>query len=1352
MTDLNLPAVSPFRRGLRYFGPNNNNSYLFFIHDLQSWTTKRLLEFFNQELPNCNEIIQSVVKKYSPNLGIYFILRVDGSNKNLALSTVHLLYDKLHISSEIKWKECNSTRSSRFYNRSTFADSFKKPLPSDFFSNHLNPESTCFNLCASWNVNGWNTEKKDGVLYFISTFKPACLCFQEIGNSQFLCETKNSSPYLTNYKSIHRRYNPNVPGMRGLYIGIHKSCTFSPDPISFKYIISVNVFSFWNQKCSIGNIYFPQSRWKEARTIALQELNQWLSSHNSDNHPAILVGDFNMPLEKIRKYISNHFPDWSVAESRNKQFTWAKGKHSSCIDHIVFNRAMETHINMTSTCSSFYDVSDHNPIILSCKKDPSDVFKKPSKVFKWSKHICNTKSSSILSHNYFSVLDDELSKNVNNLSADDMVQKFIDSSNAIGKDIKALIPTTQHTPGFHCPYYIRKLSHEKHLAYMNIKPLSNCENIDKYLEQFTLYNKLCLTIKRIKSKFRSNKYKANVISMGKLFVDKNYRLGWCKLKKISNPSSASSPNTVIKNSIGQDLFTHSDQLRRWAEHYKNLASDVTGHSLDRYYWNAIFPHANLTPWNINEPISLSEIRSIILSMKNNKAPGPDGIPIEFYKAIFSDMENESNITNAQHCLEIIFNKIWDGSFPRNWNSAAIVSIPKKGDLSDCNNYRGISLINVGLKILSKIVTDRISKYAFSHNFIRPEQFGFRNREECISLFISIRDICQRRKFANKFTYVAFLDLKKAYDSVPIFNILTKLYNLGIRGKCFDFLSNLYLTSKARARLLDMLSEEFPIKRGVRQGCPLSPILFNLFINDVLDGCDKYGVKIGDKKCCGGLFADDIVLIAPTAKKLQKLLRRVLHWANINEMSFGIAKCATMVIKPLNFRKTPDYEDPTFYFNMHSLPKVSCYTYLGIPFSDDLSLQPILSNMYTKVNKSLNSFRGFLTNNTIPIPFKKMVLQSFIISKVLYYAPLLGSNKKRTSRVQSLVHKGILWCIGSSSKDKNNKPKDKVNNSYISLYALTRDLQIPPLAATCAAQQIKCFKKWKSSNCIIKDLIKFIPPMSHYSWTKESKSLSKKLVKRNLKNVKEVKEDYWKNSPLNNGIKALRYTNNKFSDTKCLFRLSYDKPQLNLGINWILRIRAGYEKTTRIAIASNRVTDDCPRQCPCCDIGKQSFQHWILECSKFSQLRSKYLYFINDLFNLFLNKYHSLYIFYLTSDQEIIDKINNYIFTFLLGGTLAFNELHIDDGERRHLKEQLYGSSGSSVPYILSLAQFLTESMPIISSSMELLFDRFSKTPNVTRSVDVVPIRHRNNHIPYTGSNSAVNSLDSWESLVDTTLS
>jgi len=86
------------------------------------------------------------------------------------------------------------------------------------------------------------------------------------------------------------------------------------------------------------------------------------------------------------------------------------------------------------------------------------------------------------------------------------------------------------------------------------------------------------------------------------------------------------------------------------------------------------------------------------------------------------------------------------------------------------------------------------------------------------------------------------------------------------------------------------------------------------------------------------------------------------------MSFGINKCATLVVKPLNFTYPPDYEDPTFYMEMYTIPKTSCYTYLGIPFSEDLSLKPILSNMYIKVNKAFHSFKSILLNRTIPIGF------------------------------------------------------------------------------------------------------------------------------------------------------------------------------------------------------------------------------------------------------------------------------------------------------------------------------------------------------------------------------------------------
>jgi hypothetical protein len=120
----------------------------------------------------------------------------------------------------------------------------------------------------------------------------------------------------------------------------------------------------------------------------------------------------------------------------------------------------------------------------------------------------------------------------------------------------------------------------------------------------------------------------------------------------------------------------------------------------------------------------------------------------------------------------------------------------------------------------------------------------------------------------------------------------KLYKMRLCGKCYEFLTNLYITSKARAVFNGQLSEEFPIHRGVRQGCPLSSILFNIFINNVLDNCNNYGVIIKTngnevKRYCGGLFADDIVLITLDKTKLKNLLNSVFNWSIKNEMTFGI---------------------------------------------------------------------------------------------------------------------------------------------------------------------------------------------------------------------------------------------------------------------------------------------------------------------------------------------------------------------------------------------------------------------------------------------------------------------------------
>ena len=135
---------------------------------------------------------------------------------------------------------------------------------------------------------------------------------------------------------------------------------------------------------------------------------------------------------------------------------YAKGTRLFYIDHVIYNEALVTHINKTSVCTSFYDIYDHKSILSSCNKVLSDGFMRPAKVSKWSTHICKTKNSDILSHNYFSILANDLDSHYNSLTADEMVEKFINTANNIGKDIKAFIPTNLKGSAFHCAYYIKK--------------------------------------------------------------------------------------------------------------------------------------------------------------------------------------------------------------------------------------------------------------------------------------------------------------------------------------------------------------------------------------------------------------------------------------------------------------------------------------------------------------------------------------------------------------------------------------------------------------------------------------------------------------------------------------------------------------------------------------------------------------------------------------------------------------------------------------------------------------------------------------------------------------------------------
>ncbi|MCO5550338.1 hypothetical protein L7F22_003822 [Adiantum nelumboides] len=226
----------------------------------------------------------------------------------------------------------------------------------------------------------------------------------------------------------------------------------------------------------------------------------------------------------------------------------------------------------------------------------------------------------------------------------------------------------------------------------------------------------------------------------------------------------------------------------------------------------------------------------------------------------------------------------------------LISIPKKGDPTYTDNYRGISLINVALKIVTTILVTRIALTLEMRGFFLKGQAGFRFREECIGQVACLKEMVIRRKNDRKSTYAVFVDFRKAYDSVPHEAFFYKLEAVGVGGKALRFVKALYSHSQVCIRVGDRLSEPIKIERGVRQGCPGSPTLFNIFINDVINEAADFGVDIPGltQKIQGLLFADDLVLLADSPLELQNALDRLSTWAHSWGMKFGISKCQATV--------------------------------------------------------------------------------------------------------------------------------------------------------------------------------------------------------------------------------------------------------------------------------------------------------------------------------------------------------------------------------------------------------------------------------------------------------------------------
>ena len=241
------------------------------------------------------------------------------------------------------------------------------------------------------------------------------------------------------------------------------------------------------------------------------------------------------------------------------------------------------------------------------------------------------------------------------------------------------------------------------------------------------------------------------------------------------------------------LTDQEEQRKRWAEHFRELLSEMPD----------IEPADTPLQVNENRP-SKVEIKKAIRHLKNGRAAGPDGISSEAVKA---------DLNTLTKMLHELFGKIWEtDEIPDDWKEGYLVKLPKKGDLKERKNWRGIMLLSTAGKVLNRIILKKLK--AELEKRLWDEQGGFRKEKSCTDQIATLRIIVEQCLEWNSPVYATFVDYEKAFDSVDREVLWKLLRHYGIPEKYIILIQKTYVKWTCRVIHNGVLSELIEMLTGV----------------------------------------------------------------------------------------------------------------------------------------------------------------------------------------------------------------------------------------------------------------------------------------------------------------------------------------------------------------------------------------------------------------------------------------------------------------------------------------------------------------------------------------------------------
>ena len=525
-------------------------------------------------------------------------------------------------------------------------------------------------------------------------------------------------------------------------------------------------------------------------------------------------------------------------------------------------------------------------------------------------------------------------------------------------------------------------------------------------------------------------------------ISKKHHLAWRTVKDLAGKN--------VTSSVRLKGGSPKKRLESWSKHFQSLLGKEA-----RLPEDYTLPSVQVSEQlNIaTSPFTLSELSAVVKQLKSSKAFGPDNIPALLWK----DPHFSTILLNlCNHTFSTL-------TPPKIWRTSQIIPVPKKGDLSLANNYRGISLMSIAAKIYNKLLLNRLIPVV--EPILRKNQNGFRRGRSTLSQILCLRRLIEESNMSKIDLALVFVDFSKAFDSVDRSKMFEILRLYGIPEGIVAAIKVMYTDNSSTVMTTDGETQAFPTLAGILQGDTLAPFLFIMVVDYIMrvsvDTITEKGYLLhprrGSRQPAEYLtdtdFADDIALISQSLEHAQDLLQSLEQASNgvglyLNETKTEcLNRClsnADLVVKTLNGA---------------SLKMVEDYVYLGSYISSSEKDFSVRKGMAWSACNDMYK----IWTSQLPRRIKIEIFRATIEPILLYGSETWTLSRKLEKRLDG-TYTRLLMRAQNISWGRHASVSDIYGNLlHVSALVRSRRVQFAGHCFRAKSETISSLLLWKSSS-------------------------------------------------------------------------------------------------------------------------------------------------------------------------------------------------------------------------------------------------------------------------------------------------